>query len=88
MTERTNTYPSLRAHDVTERSMRIREVWYVPVLFAPPLKRPSVHYDFRSRLKKFAIQNATTNCYRGGHDWNYMRRLGWRIVKMTMTGKM
>lgn len=63
----------------------VNEIWYAPVLKLPGRRRPLIYYEYMSPTRKGATRNITMNSYRGQHDWEHRKNLGWTIERITIT---
>lgn len=66
-------------------TVEINEIWYVPVLPLPGRRRPMVCYEHMAPTRKGAISNLIVKSFGGKHDWQYRKRLGWTIERVTVT---
>lgn len=65
-------------------SVSVNEVWYVPVLDTGR-RRPLVYYEHMAKRRRVAVANIIMNSYSGSGDWNYLKKLGWSIERVTIS---
>lgn len=66
--------------------MTIDEIWYVPALIRPGHRRPMIFQKYMRTTRKAMIRDFIDGSYSGQHDWKYRRKLGWRAVRIRVTG--
>ena len=65
----------------------IDEIWYAPALLRSD-RKPLLLERYMRPTRKHMIQDFIDGTYAGAHDWAYRRKLGWRSVRLRVTGSL